>query len=401
MTRRWIVLPVVGFGLVAGSVGSYAAWSNRAFGTEEGAGDGLMAEDARQMTQAYLRACVRGREAASQCFKSEVADATRSNDLPRLLAICGNDDTPFRDSEDAALLVSRGLLMEERATELERLREFWRGREKNAAAWLALDADVLLRGGRADEARSLLSRTSFPGAEDAGRLARLALAADDPSSALELLNRATALAPNEADVRACRGRYFEDLGRPAEAAAEFAAALAMRDNDWVLRDELAECYRREGDLGAATATWLHAGRDAVADFAWVKAWFWNRVARPVSCDWEATAPDVGRLQWLAAYLVALPPGQFWIRDAERTRGPREPLVHRQETYWLHLLALFQEGQEDVAGCVLRATPPRYVTWQPDLADGLDRVVRQAAATGRGQPSGATTPVLGTIGVAGG
>src|SRR5262249_4485078 len=153
--------------------------------------------------------------------------------------------------------LSRGLLLEDRPTELRHIRDLWHGREQRAPAWLALDADVLLAAGREDEARKLLSGERFAGSEDAGRLARLAPAAPgDPAPANEFLSRATALAPDAPDVRACRGRFFEAAGRPADAAAELRAALSGNNDDWVLRDQLAECYRRAGAAEAANATWL-------------------------------------------------------------------------------------------------------------------------------------------------
>jgi thioredoxin-like negative regulator of GroEL len=373
MTRRWIVLPVVGFGLIAGSVGSYAAWSNRTAAAEDDAEE--VPVETREAVEAYVRASARGRVAANQCFLSEAEDAARCNDLPRLLAIYSSGGAPFHDSEDAALFLCRGLLSEDRPTELQHIRDLWRGREKRASAWLALDADVLLAAGREDEARKLLSGKSFAGAEDAGRLARLALAStDDPPAAQQLLGRATALAPDDPDVRSCRGRFFEAEGRPADAAAELTAALSGNKDDWLLRDQLAECYRRAGAEEAANATWLPGNDVPPADFAWLKAWFWNRVARPIAGDWEARSPDVGRLSRLAVYLLALPPDQFWVSDAERPEGPREPVVGRQETFWLRLLGLLQAGRDRDALTFLRAAPPYYMSWRPDLANAIDRVL---------------------------
>jgi thioredoxin-like negative regulator of GroEL len=386
MTRRWIVLPVVGFGLIAGSVGSYAAWSNRTAAAEDAAEDDPA--ETREAVQAYVRASAQGRVAANQCFLSQAEDAAHYNDLPRLLAIYSSGEAPFHDSEDAALLLSRGLLSEDRPTELRHIRDLWRGREKRVSAWLALDADVLLAAGREDEARELLSGRSFGGAEDARRLARLALTAtgDDPSAAQQLLGRATALAPDDPDVRACRSRFLEAEGRPGDAAAELTAALSGNSDDWLLRDQLAECYRRAGAAEAANATWLPGNDVPPADFAWLKAWFWNRVGRPIACDWEARAPDVGRLSRLAVYLLALPPEQFWVSDAESSGGPREPVVGRQETFWLRLLGLLQGGQDLQALTFLRTAPPYYMSWRPDLANALDRVL--SLRTGKRQRPGA-------------
>jgi tetratricopeptide (TPR) repeat protein len=381
MTRRWIALPVLVCGVVAGTAGSYAAWSARpspdAPAAEEEEEDGLNP----QALRGHLRTAARAQEAARDWLAAEVAYAARLRDLPRLVALSTGEDVPFRENEEAALLTCRGLLLEGRTYGYERVREAWRGRERHAGAWLALDADVLLQAGRPDEARALLSARRLPGAEDAGRLARLALAAPDAASARQFLDRAAALAPGDPDVRGCRGRLLEAEGRPAEAAAEFTAALAVRGDDWEVRDRLAECYRRAGAPEAALATWMAAGETPRPDSAWLKAWFWNRVTRPAAYDWEATAPAAGPLQPLAAFLVSLPPEAFWADDSERGHVPHGLIPQRQEVYWLRVLAFLQAGRESDAAYTMRAGPFRNVSWQPDLEDALDRVLTFRA----GQP----------------
>jgi thioredoxin-like negative regulator of GroEL len=377
MARRWIVLPVAGFSLIAGSVGGYTAWTaadpvgSTARQTVED--DGV--NQTSSTIQAYLRACTRGHQAGNQWLETEVGSAASRGDLPRLLELYSGEDEPFRNNEEAAWQTCRGLLLADRIGELQHVRELWRGREEHGSIWLALDADTLLRMGRRGDARALLSEHSFPGVEDAGRLARLALAVDNSAEAHQLLNRALALAPDDADVRDCRGQRLEAEGRVAEAVADYSAALVTRGDDWVLRDRLANCYRRAGNCDAAVATWLpESGVVEQADFAWLRAWFWNRVLRRSDRDWEATAPTLGGLRSLAAHLTELPSDQFWTIGSRQRQGLREPVALRQETFWLRLLALLQSGREVEAAYVLDSGSYRPVSWQPDLEDAIDHVL---------------------------
>jgi tetratricopeptide (TPR) repeat protein len=374
MRRKWLVLPVLVFGLIALSVGTFAAWSARAsarfaISDEEESG----AADAQLTVQSYVRSCSRGREAGYEWFTAEVTHAARCRNLSRLVVLCRGEEGPFKDDEEAALLACRGLVLEDKWAEFQRVRDLWHGREHSVGAWLLLDADVLLREGRPREARALLVGRNFAGLEEGQRLARLALAEDDERDAYDLLARALALAPDDPDVRDCRGRLCESEGRIGDAVAEFAAGLATRPDDLVLRDRLAECYRRSGNYEEALATWLPDRRTVPAEFVWFKAWFWNRVGRPATYDWESMAPDSGPLQPLAEFLVSLPPGEFWRATSEYGRSPRGAL-ERQETYWLRVLAMLKAGQDREAAYMIRTGPFHHVSWASDLEDALDRVL---------------------------
>jgi thioredoxin-like negative regulator of GroEL len=380
MTRKWIAIPVVGFGLIAGSVGAYAAWAGNsgALTAEESSEEDELAwSPGSPSVQAFVRSTARARDAGAQWLTAEVDYAARRHDIPRLLALYSSD-TPYRDNEPAALLTCRGLLAEESLPGLRHLRELWRGRETDAAGWLALDADLLILTGRPTEARSLLSARTFPGAEDAGRLARLALTAADASESAALLGRAEELAPGDLDVRCCRARWLQMTGRPAEAAAELATVLASSADDWVLRCQLAECYRRAGAYEQAVYTWMGDQQSTPADFAWLRAWFWNRVTRPVACNWEANAPNTGPLMHLSGNLLDLRADQFWDTESGRGHFSRGSGPPRQETSWLRLLALLQAGREDEADAQLRAAAFRNVSWQPDLEDALGRILAYRA-----------------------
>lgn len=373
MTRKWIVIPVVGFGLIAGSVGAYAAWSRTSDPIEDLTENETGWGSDTASVEAFVRSSTRARDAGGQWLSAEVEYAVSRHDVPRLMALYTND-TPYRANEEAALLTCRGLLVEEALPAFRHLRDAWRGRETRASAWLALDADLLILTGSPSEARTLLTAQTFAGADDAGRLARLALTTTDEATATDLLARAEALAPGSADVRYCRGRFLEATGRPDAAAAELAAALASRPDDLALRWQLAECYRRAGAPEMAVDTWMPGAGTETPDFAWLRAWFWNRVARPVARPWDANAPSSGPLQQVAACLLDLPADQFWDTESGHnyfTRGAGPP---RQETYWLRLLAFLQAGREDEAQSLLRGNTFRSVSWQPDLEDALLRIL---------------------------
>ncbi len=369
------MLPVAVFGLVGISVGAYAAWSVRGNGypAPQDTEDEESRSDTYQTVQAYVRSCVRGREAGNEWLAAEVDHAALGRDLPRLVALYREDEEPFRDGEQAALLTCRGLLLDDRWPELLRLRDLWRGRERRTADWLEFDVDVLLRQRRSTEARQLLASRTFSGADEARRLARLALASETDWAARNLADRAATLAPNDPDVLDCLGRLCEAQGRLAEAAAHYRAALSFGGYDLALRDHLADCYRRAGFFDAALATWLPADSTTRPEFAWFKAWFWCRVARPMPYDWDSTAPDSGPFRTLADYLLAMPDDQFWLGDTAYGHLSRMAL-EREETFWLRLLAMLKAGMEREAGRVLRSSPFRHVSRDPDLEDALDLVL---------------------------
>jgi thioredoxin-like negative regulator of GroEL len=375
MTRKWIVIPVVGFGLIAGSVGSYAAWNSNAAAdaADESSGENeAVFGQGQPAIQAFVRSCTRGREAGGEWLAAEVEYAVERHDTPRLLALYTNDG-PYRENEQAALLTCRGLLLEENLVGFRHLRDLWHGREGRPAAWLALDADVLIRTSHTSEARALLSARSFPGSEDAGRLARLALTTADGAEAAELMARAEALAPTDADVSSCRARLIAASNRSA-AAADLTAALAARPDDWTLRCQLADCLRRGGDYEKAVNTWMPAGEARPPDFAWLRAWFWNRVGRPVAYNWELNSPNGSQYQQLADYLLQLQPDQFWDTESGHGFFTRSAGPARQETYWLKLLALLQAGREDDAATLLRSSTFHTVCWQPDLEQAIVRIL---------------------------
>jgi tetratricopeptide (TPR) repeat protein len=387
MRRRWIVIPVVGFGLIATAVGGHSAWIDRslvaAFTAASGQGAEESSSSSPTVIQDYNRASSRGRDAANQWLDAEVENAAKRADLPRLLRLCNGQSAPLRSREEAALLTCRGLLIEARASEFRSIRAAWKGREKRTADWLCLDADFLLGEGRTSEASSLLEAMSFSGRDEAMRLGRLALTVDRPAVAAELLARAEALSPGNADIHESRGRLLQSEGRHDEAIIEFNAALIDHPNDWLLRDRLADSYRRRGNCAESVAALLPPGQPETADFAWIKAWFLNRVVCRVSRDWEADAPETGHLKRLAEYLLALPPDQFWISDSEQAHGSREPVTHRPETYWLKLLSLLKARREGEARCLIRIGSFREESWEPDLEDALERILDFRAGSAPG------------------
>ena len=62
---------------------------------------------------------------------------------------------------------------------------------------------------------------------------------------------------------------------------EYVAALQADPTNLVMRDQLAEFYRRCGSIDDALAVWTADASKPVFDFMWVKTFFWSRVSQPV------------------------------------------------------------------------------------------------------------------------
>ncbi|MDP6443793.1 MAG: hypothetical protein QF805_08345 [Pirellulaceae bacterium] len=242
----------------------------------------------------------------------------------------------FAENESAALLAARALAVSDDAAAFERLRETWRGRETKQAEWFAIEADALLRTGNVAKADSLLRGEKFEGANDVGRLIRLALlSSKQPEVAWQFLQRAYELDPRDANVRSFRGQILETLGRREQARVEYVAAyVADRDNA-AMCDQLGEFYRRCGNFTGAQQTW--AGIDAKhnTDFVELKRWFWSRAALPYG---EKRSFPPGAWQPLVDFLHGLPDDRFWDADAYlHVSNHARVAAQRQEVYWLRLL----------------------------------------------------------------
>lgn len=305
----------------------------------------------------------------------EVAALAGIRDLPRLSAIYQTNPNRILANEEASVLIARAFISTRRPADFNRVREVWRGHEKQPALWLILDADTLILQGKPRDAEKFLKAHSLPGKSDADRLTRLALlAADhDLGQAWKYLNQASLLDPRNPEIRSFRAQILETAGRPGEARVDYVAAVVAQTNNPVLRDDLAEFYRRQGNYDLALQTWREAIRLPTFDYLWLKAAFWGKVIQSTNLD--ASAVAAGDLQPLAQWVIKLPNDTFWdnssfnqLTEAQRYKS------ERPELFWLQLIDQLKNHHEKEAFNLLKFNSFRSRSWQPDLENALLRIL---------------------------
>lgn len=307
----------------------------------------------------------------------ELAAGEQLGDMARLQALHDESRVDFAEHEGASLLAARAQLESGRFDRLDALRDTWRERETRPAAWLALDADRLLRSERPEEARRLLETRAFPGPEDSGRLARLAFLAARaaPDRARTLAEEAVARAPDNPDARLFAGWTFETLGGADEAAAAFETALRLSSGNPFFREQLGEHHRRAGRYRRALETWREGLGRPSTDTLWLRVLFWGRVASRDSTDWTGLVPPPGPHRALVDYLMRLKPGRFWDDAAFEAAAERHPeLLALQEVFWLRLLQALKDGHEDEALTRLNLERFGHRSWSPPLEWELPRIL---------------------------
>jgi len=305
----------------------------------------------------------------------EVAALAGIRDLPRLSAIF--DKTPGRilADEDASVLMARAFISSRRPVDFNRVRTAWHGHEKQPALWLILDSDAFLLQGKPREAEKLLRGTTLPGKADADRLTRLALivAGKDMNQAWQLINQASQLDPRNPDIRSFRAQILEAAGHPADARVDYVAAVIAQTNNPVLRDDLAEFYRRQGNYDLALQTWREAIALPSYDYLWLKAAFWGKLIQPVPL--AADKVDAGDLQPLAQWVISLPDNEYWNSNSfNNLTEAHRYLSDRQELFWLQMTELLRTHHEREAYYLLKFNSFRSRSWQPDLEAALRRIL---------------------------
>jgi hypothetical protein len=149
----------------------------------------------------------------------------------------------------------------------KRLRQRWRGHERQPERWALLDADGLLLAGKPREAEQASSPARpFPpipnrSASRAWRSCRRRATRTPPGRSS---SAPTSLDPRNPDIRSFRAQLLEAAGRGPEARVEYVAAHVAEPGNPLLRDQLAEFYARQGSFDLALRTWRDAA-DATPD----------------------------------------------------------------------------------------------------------------------------------------
>jgi Tfp pilus assembly protein PilF len=286
--------------------------------------------------------------------------ALNDTDPLRLLSIYQSNRTLVEGNERASLSIVAALRQLGRREEERAARERWRGKETRKDAWLFLDAEALVEGGREPEARKLLESQRFQGDAEGLRLVRLARLLTRGDQIEPLLDQAVLAAPTNALVLTARGRFYESQGSLRLAAFEFASALAIDPSDRTLREQAGDFLFRAGARESAIEVWSSEPSGRRSGTLWLKSWFWRRVLKPSN---ESMVPptEAGELAPFVALLQGLPPKRYWDSEAaQKIPNAREIMGRRPEFAALEILD----------ACARR-------DW-PGLVESLDRPGRQAS-----------------------
>ncbi len=316
-------------------------------------------------------------ESYEKWISLEIRALEQSRNIHRLLYLYGQSPASFIKHEEASLLVARALMKTRNMELFDELRNEWRPHEIRPELWFALDVDTLLSTGREAEAVWLLNSRAFEGPADCGRLIRLAIlkAGDDLEEAWNLLEKAYLADPRNPDVRSFRAQVLEYTGKADRARLEYVAAhLAAPDNP-VLRDQLAEYYRRHAKYRLALKTWADGLELEPPDFFWLKTMFWSRISFPYQIDWSAYSLPEGELRPLLTYLIELPQDKFWDENALKDNPRVLKLADtRQEIYWLRLIQALKDGYETRAMDLLKENPHKHSSFHMDIERALEIVL---------------------------
>jgi len=294
-----------------------------------------------------------------------------------LIGLYNHFPEAFSNHEEACLIIERLAVFFKDDEDFLEVRQLWKGREVQKAQWFLLDVDHLIVQGNFEEAEKLINSQEFDGKDEADRLIRWANLKSRKSleAAWEVLVNAYEEDPSYPKVRSERGRLAEKAGNASLAQAEYMGALQLDPKNPMLRDQLAEFYRRHEQYKMALQTWGSGLAKPSADVIWLKTLFWSRMVYPVKIDWSVLEVPAGRYHGLVKYMLDLPEGCYWNCDAYvDVKSGGKFLESKQETFWMRLVAYLKEGEEEKALELLNSNPYREQSWHPELEAQLNRVL---------------------------
>ena len=397
MRGKTILLAVIGATAVAVALAvGWKLWRGRVVDLQDRAGLARAREavaqgrpsEALHLVGLHGRTAKPGGPRETEWLDVEIAASAAMRRTVRLAALHELKPDAILRNEAASAMVMRVLLQRKDEPGAAAIREAWKGRETRPAVWMAVDADALIQARRPDDAAALLGSRRFEGADDCGRLLRLALlSAAEPAKAYGLLDEAFRADPGNPDVRSFRAQVFDRHGQALAARAEYMAACAAQPDNPFHHHALADFNRRAGNHRLAVQTWEGAAqRTGLLDFMWVQAWFWDRVALGGAVEWAAKRPASGRLRPLVDYLTSLPPDRLWDDRSWQLVPAGATVLHdRQETLWLRVLQALRENREADAAALLRTSRFRGATWAPDFEAALAWLPRLRGTADGGDP----------------
>jgi tetratricopeptide (TPR) repeat protein len=301
---------------------------------------------------------------------------TMQNDARRLSFLYAHLPDFFSQHEKASIIVLHTLIDQEKFAEIETLRNFWKGKETLEPHWISVDANILCLQNKKEAAKQLLLSKEFEGKDDVGRLCLLALLTmgDNPNKALQYLVAAQKKDSQNAYIYLLRAKILETFGEKELARFEYTVALQLNPHSIAYRDELAEFYRRQGNLEQAIQIWKDCLTPPSSDVIWLKLLFWSKVYHVLDINWDAIQKPESNKGALIDYLLSLPKDTFWNEESYKKVEDGSKYLHTQQfTLWLRLIQYLKDGNERAALELLQTNPFKAVSWDPILEKSLVKV----------------------------
>jgi|GEM_PF-1174178 len=299
------------------------------------------------------------------------------NDSRRIYFIYNHLPEIFNSHEAGTLSVLHSMVDEEKAPDIEAIRNEWKGKETLKNQWLLLDADILTMQGKREEAKKALLSMSFKGREEVTRLVKLAFLSmsRSPKEALQYLVDAQKKDPLVPHIYLLRAKILETAGKVALANFEYTSALKLFPQNPMIRDELAEFHRRQSDTRAALDIWTNSLQAPSLDTIWIKTLFWSKVAHSAAFNTSIEKPQTPYRE-LIDYLIALPENSFWnTAQYEKLENGKKFLHTHQSTFWLRVIQLLKDKKEKEAWGIIEENPLSKISWEPLLEKALHKVLQ--------------------------
>jgi tetratricopeptide (TPR) repeat protein len=160
--------------------------------------------------------------------------------------------------------------------------------------------------------------------------------------ALQALDRAVAITPDDFAIRFNRGLTLSELGRFDDAVAELEAAQRLRSDFAPVWTELGAAKALAGRVSEARSDWTRA---LALDSSYIWSRFYRGLAAVATGDYRAAADDLDAV----AARETLPSAHLWRWVANRLAGRGPPPLPVADQEWPAPIAAFLRGDLDEQG----------------------------------------------------